>query len=120
MATLNVKLNLDSTNISSNSLKVVASDILNVVNPIAGLSRKSIPTNAAVELLAAAIDVDTYIYIKNTDSTNKVNILTAAGGHHGVLRPGEAMFVCVAADVGIEVIALSAACVVEFATFTAV
>lgn len=118
MATLNTTLAISSTNISSDSMSLSVSDVITVVNPIQGLSRKSIATGSPTELVTTGVVADTYIYIKNTDGTNKVNVKTAAGVPFAALLKGEAMFYLILAGIGVEVQADTGACVVEYATFT--
>ena len=67
---------------------------------------------------AASVSADTYIYIKNTETANHLEVKTAGGTHFGRLRAGEAIFLCVKGGVGIEVQADTAAIVAEYATFT--
>ena len=56
----------------------------------------------------------TYVYIKNTDGTNFVKVLTAGGTAFGVLNPDEFMFFPLWPDTGFELQADTAACVVEY------
>ena len=118
MATLNTTLSLSSTTVASNSLSLSIADVLNVQNPVTGLSRVSIATGSPTELIAASVSADTYIYIKNTETANHLEVKTAGGTHFGRLRAGEAIFLCVKGSVGIEVQADTAAIVAEYATFT--
>lgn len=118
MATLNTTLSINSTTVSSNALSLSISDVINVGNPITGLSRESIGTSTAVELIAASVSADTYIYIKNVDSANFLFIKTAGGQTYAKLSAQEAILLCVYGGIGIEVLADTSACIVEFATFT--
>jgi hypothetical protein len=118
MATINSKLTLSGTNLTSNALSLAVSDSLTVANPITGLSRESVLHTGETVLIASSVSADTYIYIKNTDSTNFVDVKTDAGTTFAELSAGEAVFFCAKGSQGIEVQADTASVVVEYATFT--
>ena len=120
MATLNTTLSITSATVSSNALSLSISDVLAVGNPIQGLSRESIGTSNPVELIPASVSADTYIYIKNTDTTNFLFLKTAGGQTYAKLSSLEAILICVYGGIGVEVLADTAAIIAEYATFTKV
>ena len=120
MATLNTTLSLSSTTVSTNSLSLSVSDVLNVTNPVTGLSRESVATGADTVIVAASVSASTYVYLKNIDTTNLVYLKTDAQGETPFARmhAQEAMFFCVAPSTGLHLRADTGACIVEYATFT--
>ena len=116
MATLTNKVVLTSTDTSSNALDLTVTDSLTVSEPIQDLARVDVlHTGSGTEILtAAASNPHTYFYAKNMDSTNYVICRTAGGTEWGRLAPGEFMFMAVAATVGIEFLAVTATCIVEY------
>ena len=55
MATLNTTLSISSSNVASNNLNVTIADVLQVGNPVKGISRESVATNADTEIIAASV-----------------------------------------------------------------
>ena len=120
MAQLNTTLTISGTNVTSDTLSISVSDILTVVNPVQGLSRESVATNADTVVVANSVSASTYVYVKNVDSTNLVYLKTDAQGEtpFARLHASEAILFCVAPSTGLHLRADTGACVVEFATFT--
>jgi len=119
MATLTAKLTLTSSTVLSDALNLTVTDTLAVTNPTE-LSRVSVlHTGSGTEILtAAASNPHTYFYAKNLDSTNYIICRTAGGAEWGRLAPGEFMFMAVATTVGIEFLAVTATCEVEYGYWT--
>ena len=120
MATLSTTLTLSSTDVISDTLSMTVTDSLTVSEPSVGMSRVSVlHTGSGTEVItAAASNPHTYFYAKNTDSTNYIICRTAGGTEWGRLAPGEAMFMAVAATVGIEFLAVTATCILEYGYWT--
>ena len=120
MATLNTTLSINSTTVSSNALSLSISDVLNVGNPVTGLSRESEATDADTVVVAASVSSSMYVYVKNIDSTNLIYLKTDAQGEtpFARLHAQEAILFCVAPSTGLHLRADTGACIVEFATFT--
>ena len=118
MANLIPTLTLTSTNATSDELNFSVTDDLGVGNNIVSLSKISCGTSAANEILSAAahasIGQELYLYIKNMDGTNYVEVKTAAGVAFARLRAEEFMFLPLKDGVGFEVQANTAACVIEY------
>ena len=85
MATLTAKLTLTSGNATSDALNLSVSDILATQEPAISAARISISHSSPTEILTTAQALRTYVYIKNTDSTNFVKVSTAGGTTFGVL-----------------------------------
>ena len=117
MATLTNKVVLTSTDTSSNALDLTVTDTLTVSEPMQDLARVDVlHTGGGTEILtAAASNPHTYFYAKNVDPTNYVICRTAAGVEWGRLAPGEFMFMAVATTIGIEFLAVTATCEIEYA-----
>tara|TARA_R110002012_G_scaffold11069_2_gene49677 strand:- start:46 stop:408 length:363 start_codon:yes stop_codon:yes gene_type:complete len=118
MATLNTTLSISSSNVASNNLSVSIADVLQVTNPIKGISRETVATDADTEIVAASVSTHQYVYLKNVDSTNLIFVKTDGDVTYAQLHPQEAMFFCLRASVGLHLRANAQACIVEFATFT--
>ena len=116
MATLSTKIVLTSTTTSSNALDLTVTDTLTVSEPMQDLARVDVlHTGSGTEILtAAASNPHTYFYAKNMDDTNYVICRTAGGTEWGRLAPEESMFMAVAAGVGMEFLAVTATCIVEY------
>jgi len=115
MATLVQKLTLTSSNSSSDSLNLVASDILTTTIPHQGLTRVAITTSDNQEIVDEAVSGDFYVYVKNLDATNFVILQTTASGVWGKLSAGECAFFPVHTGIGLELRADTATCNVEYA-----
>ena len=119
MAELATSLGLSSTTATSDALSITLSDTLNITNPVQGLSRESVlHTESTIIFTASDQTTDQYVYLKNTDSTNKITFKTHAGHPFAVLSAQEAMFFCLPSGVGINGQAAVDTCVLEYATFT--
>ena len=92
-----------------------------VVYNDAGVSSASISvaSGAASQLIASSVSKLTYVWIKNTDTTNFLILKNDAGNIWGRLLPGEFNVFSVAPSVGFEVEADTAAVVAEYALFQA-
>ena len=118
MATLTPTLTLTSTDATSDALSITVTDTLTTQEPSINVARISISQSSATEILTTAQALRTYVYIKNTDGTNFVKVLTAGGTTFGVLNPGEFMFFPLWPDTGFELQADTAACIVEYGYWT--
>lgn len=120
MATLTPTLTLVSTDATTDSLSISVTDSLTVTEPTVAAARVSVATGTPTVLVADAGTAGTvYVYVKNTD-TNFVSIKNDAGNLLGKLNAGEFCFIPVDTNTGggLEVQADTAACIVEYATFT--
>ena len=120
MATLNTTLSISSSNVASNNLSVSIADVLQVGNPVKGISRESVATNADTVVVANSVSASVYVYVKNVDSANLIYLKTDAQGEtpFARLHAQEAILFCVAPSTGLHLRADTGACIVEFATFT--
>lgn len=119
MATLKATLTLQASagQVSTNALALTESDSLTVdAAPITNAARLSVSHSADTELLASSHG-NTYVYIKNTDSTNLVKLKTEANELFGVVFPGEWAYFCVLENEGLGVVANNAACIIEYSLY---
>ena len=79
-------------------------------------SSVSVATGSPSVIVAALADAY-YVYIKNTDTANFIDLKNVAHNVWGILHPGEFAFFCVNPSDGFEVQANTAECVVEYVTF---
>ena len=118
--TLDISFKLSSATPVSGilSLNLDESDTLTFTDPTVTSTSVSVATGSPSVIVAAAVTDITYVYIKNTDSTNIVVLKTDGAVAYADLGPGEFAFLPVKGAVGIEAQATVAACIVEYATFT--
>ena len=119
MATLTPTLTLVSTNATSDSLSVTATDSLTIGEPTTGLSRQSIATGSAQDVLASN-SAFSYLFIKNASSSNAAAFLQIKFGGNVVIRLDveEFAFVPMYSGLTVQAEAYTAACILEFAQFS--
>jgi len=119
MATLTAKLTLISSNATSDALNLSSTDTLTVGEPTTGVSRKSIATGSAQDVLASN-GAFNYVYIKNASSTNAAAWLQIKLGGDAKLRLDveEFAFFPLYSGQTVQAEAQTAACVIEYAQFT--
>ena len=119
MATLTPTLTLASTDRASDTLNFTVTKDLSTTSPSVGVSRQSVATSGQFNILTAAANTGiSYVYVKNTDSTNIIVLKDDSGNNFLDLGPAEFAFFPVKGGVGLEATADSAACVLEYAYFT--
>ena len=118
MATLTPSLTLTSTDYGSDSLSFTVTDSLSVTAPSVGVSRASILHTGVTTLIASSISAINYVYLKNIDSSNYIDVRTDAATGFIRLSAGEIAFFPLMASTGLEVQANTATCVLEYAYFT--
>ena len=119
MATLTTKLTLTSSNATGDALNLSSTDTLTVGEPTIGISRKSIATGSAQDVLASN-SAFSYLYIKNISSSNAASFLQIKLGGNAVIRldVGEFAFVPMYSGLTVQAEAYTAACVLEYAQFS--
>jgi len=118
MATLNVTLNIKSTDATSENLELNHTDNLTIGNPVINTAQISVATGSATVLIASSISDVNFLYLRNTDSTNFVDVKTDGGTSFAKLSPGEFLYMPLAVSTGVEVQADTSACVVEYGYWT--
>ena len=118
MATLVPTLTLTSSDATSESLNLSVTDSLTVTIPAIGMSRVTITTADNQELVDEAISGVRYFYAKNIDETNFVVLQTTASVQYARLGPGEFAFFPINDGAGLEAIADTASCILEYAYWT--
>ena len=119
MATLNATLTLSSTDALSDVLSFTVTDEITVTAPTQGLSRQSIATGSAQDVLASN-SAFSYLYIQNISSTDAAAFIQVKLGGNAVIRldVGEFAFVPMYSGLTVQAEAYTAACVLEFAQFS--
>tara|TARA_B100000424_G_scaffold133896_1_gene101512 strand:- start:111 stop:476 length:366 start_codon:yes stop_codon:yes gene_type:complete len=119
MATLTPTLTLASTDYGSDSLNFTITKGLTVGEPTTGLSRQSIATGSAQDVLASN-SAFSYLYIQNASSTNAAAFLQIKIGGNVVVRldVNEFAFIPIYSGLTVQAEAYTAACVLEFAQFS--
>jgi hypothetical protein len=118
MATLTTKLTLTSSNATSDSLNLSVTDTLTTTNPQINVARISCPHDSVTQVLTTDQSAITYVYLKNTDSTNIITVKTDGAVSFSDLGPGEFIFFPLKGAVGVEVQANTAACIMEYGYWT--
>tara|TARA_R110002012_G_scaffold278754_2_gene466517 strand:+ start:3229 stop:3597 length:369 start_codon:yes stop_codon:yes gene_type:complete len=119
MATLTATLTLGSSNtVSNESLALTISKDLTVGKPLVNSGSVLATSASAVPVFTAAgVTTISYVYAKNTDGSNSVNLEFAAGSIIAVLGPGEFAFIPWPAATGLSVQGVGGDCICEFAYF---
>ena len=119
MATLTPTLTLASTNASSDALNFTVTLGLNTTSPSVGVSRQSVATSGQFNILTAAANTGiTYVYVKNTDSTNIIVLKDDSGNNFLDLGAGEFAFFPVKGGIGLEATSAGGVCILEYAYFS--
>ena len=120
MATIQATLNITSSDATSENLAIAQTNAITVGNPVQNTSRIDITSGSPVVLVAAAKASVTYVYLKNVDATNNLDLAEAATSiSFGTLLPGEWAFLPVKALVGLEVDAVAGTAELEYGFWSA-
>ena len=114
---LSLKLSIDGNFNGLFNLNTTEDSAVTFDDTTAVSQSATIATGAATVIVASGVTDITYVYIKNTDSTNIIVLKTDAGTAYADLGPGEFAFIPVKGAVGIEAQASGGNCVAEYATF---
>lgn len=118
MATLNVTLNLKSSDATSENMEINHTDSLTISTPLISTAQISVGTAAATTLIGSSITDVNFLYLRNTDATNFVEVKTDGGTDFAVLNPGEFLYMPLSASTGVELQADTANCIVEYGYWT--
>ena len=118
MATLTPTLTLSSSDATADALSITVTDTLTTTNPAVNIARASVLHSSETVLIAASVSAVNYVYLKNIDTTNFINIKTDGGTTIIKLSAGEFAFLPLAPSTGVEAQADTATCVLEYAYFT--
>ena len=127
MATLTPTLTLESTDLTADSLSLSVTDSLTVTSPYLGISRATVSTTGANNIIQPQTDGQTYyMYIKHTGTsdgstavTTTLNIELTGDGVFGKFAAGEfAFFPSGGHSLGVQLQASSGTIVAEYAYFT--
>ena len=115
---LDVTLKLSSDNAINGilTLNTTENDTLTFDDTEVLAKTLTVTHGAAIELIVTGAD-DTYIYIKNTDVTNRVEMQISAGTPYANIHPGEFILICIKSGRGLKVQAITADCICEYVTF---
>lgn len=114
---LSLKLSIDGNFNGLFNLNTTEDSAVTFDDTTAVSQSATIATGAETVIVASGVTDITYVYIKNTDSTNIIVLKTDAGTAYADLGPGEFAFIPVKGAVGIEAQASGGNCVAEYATF---
>ena len=117
MAKLNTTLALSSATLVDGILKLDTSLETDLSFSDTSSDTATITHGAAIEIIATG-GADKYIYIKNTDAINYVELQISAGTHYGTVHPGDFVFYCVKAGAGLKLQANTGDCIVDYMFFS--
>ena len=119
MATIQSTLNITSADATSESLAISQTKAITVTNPVQNTSREEITAVSATVIIPSAKAATTYVYLKNTDVTNSLDLAEAATSvSFGTLGPEEWAFLPIKASVGLEVTASASTVILEYGFWT--
>ena len=131
MAGITLRLKVNSNDATDDKLKLNIKNDITVGEPLQQISSISVAADAATSLVPTTA-TDTYVYIKNTDSSNFIQVRRildkgSGGGDEAgpydfaKLLPGHFCYFCVYEGLGLEVIAnqvLNTPCVIQYGIWT--
>tara|TARA_R110001592_G_scaffold136311_1_gene353355 strand:+ start:919 stop:1290 length:372 start_codon:yes stop_codon:yes gene_type:complete len=115
---LNLGLSLNASNI--NGLLTLDKDVNTTItynDQDVATDTITVAHGAATELVTTTVGADVYVYLKNTDTVNKIKTQISAGTNYGSINPGDFSFYCVKEGEGLKVQATTANIVLEYITF---
>ena len=117
MATLTSILQLSTSGVAKDGLNITMSKIANIKNPAIQTSTADVAHDGDTDIVTPAASSAAYVYVKNNDATNYINVKLASTA---LLRvgPGEASFFCVDSSKACALRATVATCKVEYGYWT--
>ena len=113
MATVKFRLVTSSSTVGPDKLDFAVEKSVSVTEPLLNMAKVSVATGSDTVILGTS-NVQSYVYLRNTDATNFVTIKNNADNTLAVLRPGEFALFPLVASAGLELIADTGACVCEY------
>lgn len=119
MATIQTTLNITSTDATSETLAIAQTIATTVTDPVQNTSTAIVDNAVATVLISGAKAVVSYVYIKNTDATNNIDLREAVTSvAFATLGPSEWAYLPIKAGVGLEVIASALTVRIEYGLWT--
>lgn len=113
MATVKFRLGISSSTVGPDKLDFAVEKSVSVTEPLLNMAKVSVATESDTVILGTS-NVQSYVYIRNTDATNFVTIKNNADDTLAIIRPGEFALFPLAASAGLELIADTDACICEY------
>ena len=113
MATIKFRLNTISSTVGPDRLDFTVEKSVSITEPFLNMAKASVATGVETVILGTS-NVQSYVYIRNTDATNFITIKNAAGNTLSVIRAGEFALFPIAASAGLELLADTGVCVCEY------
>jgi hypothetical protein len=113
MATIKFRLNTTSSTVGPDRLDFIVEKSVSITEPFLNMAKVSVDTGADTVILGTG-NVQSYVYLRNTDATNFVTIKNNADNTLSIIRAGEFALFPIAASAGLELLADTAACIVEY------
>ena len=107
------KLSAVSSSVGADKMDFTVEKLVSVTEPLSNMAKVSVATGADSVVLGTS-NVQSYVYVRNTDTTNYVTIKNNADNTLAIVRAGEFALFPVAASAGVELRADTAACIVEY------
>jgi hypothetical protein len=112
--TTNLTLTSAADNITSDALNITINKILTTVNPVNSISRTEVSNIGDKPIIGAGGTDTIYMYVKNLDEANDLDLKDAAGTIWGKLSPGEATLFAVYSAAGFHLRANLAPVIAEY------
>jgi hypothetical protein len=113
MATIKFRLSTTSSTVGPDKLDFAVEKSVSVTEPLLNMAKVSVAIKSGTVILGTG-NVQSYVYIRNTDATNFVTVTNNAGNTLAIIRAGEFALFPLAASAGLELIADTEACVCEY------
>jgi len=113
MATVKFRLVTSSSTVGPDKLDFAVEKSVSVTEPLLNMAKVSVATGSDTVILGTS-NVQSYVYLRNTDATNFVTIKNNADNTLAIIRPGEFALFPLAASAGLELIADTDACICEY------
>ncbi len=113
MATVKFRLVTSSSTVGPDKLDFAVEKSVSVTEPLLNMAKVSVATGSDTVILGTS-NVQSYVYLRNTDATNFVTIKNNADNTLAIIRPGEFALFPLAASAGLELTADTDACVCEY------
>lgn len=113
MATIKFRLNTTSSTVGPDRLDFTVEKSVSITEPFLNMAKVSVATGADTVILGTG-NVQSYVYIRNTDATNFVTIKNNADNTLAIIRAGEFALFPIAAAAGLELLADTGVCLCEY------
>jgi hypothetical protein len=113
MATVKFRLNVSSSTVGPDKVDYAVEKLVSVTEPLLNMAKVSVGAGSDTVILADT-NVQSYVYLRNTDTTNSVTVKNTANNTLAILRAGEFALFPLAASAGLELVSSAGTCICEY------